>query len=484
MSDTSIPPKRPNRPKATSEAERRERQRASNREYHRLRKEEINARRRERYDAEERKEREKHEIDPELGILRRVIELESDEQGCTLKDLTALSIDIDPYRLETEAGRTNGAWVAEQLDLAIGIHRRIHLRGLHYALVVGGNILKPDGTVYRNTDADWTWLTNKAVKAARWLGLVSFERITDNRNSAPVIHRKPEVTPRRQLSLEIDVEIPDADDIKPDAWLSDFEGRQPYAIVIFGEKASLEDVLLPIARQYEADLYLMSGEISDTLLWQMAKDAVADGRPMAVFVCADFDPSGNQMAVSIGRKFQALRHLCFPGLKFEVVPVALTIEQVRELSLPSTPLKETDKRAVKWRKAFGHEQTEIDALATLRPRELERIVHAAIGPYFDHTLARRVSEAEDRWEEAAQEAIAYYLGDTLDAIRLRAAGTLAALKAEMESINSALGIAAEDIELPDAIVPAALIDEKALRLCPANFVGLDMGQRDARAEGA
>ena len=68
-------------------------------------------------------------------------------------------------------------------------------------------------------------------------------------------------------------------------------------------------MLLPIARQYDADLYLSSGEISDTLLWRMAKDGAADGRPFVVFVVADCDPSGYQMAVSIGRKLQAFRDL-------------------------------------------------------------------------------------------------------------------------------------------------------------------------------
>src|SRR5208282_3421627 len=110
------------------------------------------------------------------------------------------------------------------------------------------------------------------------------------------------------------------------------------------------------------------------------------GRVLVEIVLADCDPAGHQMAVSISRKLQALRDLSFPELEFEVVPVALTVEQVRELRLPSTPLKETERRADKWREAFGIEQTEIDALATLRPRDLETIVEAAIEPYFDSSL--------------------------------------------------------------------------------------------------
>ena len=59
------------------------------------------------------------------------------------------------------------------------------------------------------------------------------------------------------------------------------------------------------------------------------------------------------MPVSIARKLQALRDLLFPSLRFEVVQTALTVEQVRDLDLPSTPLKETEKRADRWRAAFG-----------------------------------------------------------------------------------------------------------------------------------
>jgi hypothetical protein len=119
-----------------------------------------------------------------------------------------------------------------------------------------------------------------------------------------------------------------------------------------------------------------------------------------------------------------------------VVPVALTVEQVRELVLPSTPLKDTEKRADRWREAFGVEQTEIDALATLRPRALEEIVTNAIGPYYDASLAARVSEAEREWQAAAQRALDDQIdGDALAAFQERAGRRLAELEAEIDSIS-------------------------------------------------
>ena len=200
----------------------------------------------------------------------------------------------------------------------------------------------------------------------------------------------------------------------------------------------------------------------------MAKDGVADGRRMVVFVLADCDPAGHQMAVSIGRKLQALRNLCFPELEFEVVPVALTVQQVRDLGLPSTPLKETEKRADKWREAFGIEQTEIDALATLRPRDLETIVEAAIEPYFDSSLSSRVRRPSAtgksrRKKRSRSRSIALRLTPSENA-RPR---SLKRSGLRSRSINSQLRMAVDEIvELPEAIVPQPEVDEKLSRQAP------------------
>jgi len=399
------------------------------------------------------------------GALRRVLEDARRAEACGQNELTVLSPQVDPYRLDTPAGHRDGTWLAEQLERAVGAERRIHWRGLHYAIVAAGNIRKPNGQIYRNDDADWTWLANSAGKAARWLAYVDFDRIIDNRNSDPVIHRRTRVTPNGWVSIGLDVAIPDIDELEPRAEVTGFEGRQHYALTIFGEKTSLEDVLLPIAQRFEADLYLPAGEISDTMLYRMARDGVEDGRTMVVLVLADCDPAGHQMAVSIGRKLQALRNLRFPGLAFEVVPVALTVEQVRELKLPSTPLKETEKRADRWREAFGVEQTEIDALATLRPQVLAEIVTAAIAPYFDASLAFRVSEARRKWEVAARKMLHDQIdGEALADVRESAVLRLAELEAEFDDINQQLRMITDGvIELPEVIIPEPQFDEQSAR---------------------
>jgi hypothetical protein len=405
-----------------------------------------------------------------FGVLRAILETAREKAECGLSDLTVLSAQVDPYRLDTPSGHRDGKWLAKQLDRAIGKKRKIHWRGLHYALVSTSNLVKPNGEPYRNDDDNWQWLINVAGKAARWLGYIPFERITDNRNAEPFIHHKASLKPEAFVSIGINVEIPDAADLEPAPGVEGFEPRQRFHFVIFGEKASLEDVVLPIARARQADLYLPTGEISDTLLYRIAKDANADGRRMVMFILADCDPAGRQMSVSIGRKLQAFRDLFFPDLRFEVVPVALTVEQVGELGLPSTPLKPTERRADRWRAEFGVEQTEIDALATLQPNVLHEIVEAAFEPYYDDTLDARVSEAEEDWLARAQETINEQVDPgILAALREEAAGRLSELRTVIDEINERLQLAADRFTLPDIEVPAPEINEDASRQALVSF---------------
>jgi len=397
-----------------------------------------------------------------FGVLRSVLESVRTQIGCSLRDLTVLSPSVDPYRLDTTGGHCDGAWAAEQIDRLIGPTRQIHLRGLHYAISVSGDVVKPDGTLFLNDHDNWEWLSGRAAKAARWLGYVPFERITDNRNAEPIVHRKEIVTPAAFVSCGLSVQIPSIGNLEPFPYATGFDARQTFQFVIFGEKASLEDVVSPIAARRCADVYLQTGEMSDTYIYRIAKDAHADGRPLVVFTVTDCDPSGHQMSVSIARKLQAFRDLFFPNLKFEVVPVALTVEQVRELGLPSTPLKETEKRADRWREAFGVEQTEIDALATLQPDVLSEIIERAFDPYYDRTLESRVRRAQEDWHARAMQALNDQVDyERIEAIRRAAAKRLAKVRDTIADINRQLETAVGDVSLPPIRVPKPSIDPDA-----------------------
>ena len=244
-------------------------------------------------------------------------------------------------------------------------------------------------------------------------------------------------------------------DVSP--WLHDVRGTQLYRLVIFGEKSSLEPVVSPIAERYQCDLYLMTGEISATAVYNMARAGDADGRPMVVFTISDADPAGWQMPISIARKLQALKITHFPDLDYQVHRVALLPEQVKQMDLPSSPLKETEKRSDKWRAAWGLEQTEIDALATLRPDVLRKMLTSAIKPFYDSSLDGRVSEARHDWLASAREIVAEHTNhDSVDEANLRLEELREHVRNEITEINAMERIDTNSIVLPEIIVPSAV----------------------------
>jgi hypothetical protein len=310
-----------------------------------------------------------------------------------LDDLTVLSRENDPYRFDNPTGRENGRWFTSLFNRLVTT-TALHLRGFHYVLVSSTGIIKPDGTPYRNTYEDWTWLMDKASSAARFLGMIRLERILDERNDPPVLpdeENAPEVS--RRLLNGIGGQVPDLDGALPEIIWTINARRQPYRIVLFGEKSSLGTVLGPIRQQVNGELLLPTGESTITMVFNLAKRCVEDDRPCVILYFSDFDPAGWQMVISVARKLQAFKTLCFPTLDVRLYPVALNFDQVSSLGLPSTPLKETEKRGDRWREVWNHEQTEIDALATLNPAALRGIAEDFIRPFFDPTLAERTEAA-------------------------------------------------------------------------------------------
>lgn len=80
---------------------------------------------------------------------------------------------------------------------------------------------------------------------------------------------------------------------------------------------------------------------------------------------------------------------------WEVVPVGLTMEQIRQFNPPPNPAKITDPRAKWYLKEFGPKSWEVDALS---PSVMREVVEAAILDHMDEDTLNRVrgKEAEDK----------------------------------------------------------------------------------------
>lgn len=390
-----------------------------------------------------------------LGSILRDLK---ESQKASLQDLTVLSPSNDPYRLDTPANHRLGQWLRDAMA-STGLLTRptpIHNRGVFYTLVARGNFVGPDGAPFVN-DADCWELLESASKAARWLGYVPWTAISDARNAEPIIREhESEYRPKRWHAVRgligASFDPIDVESIAASVWLSPPKIQQPFHIVFWGEKTSLGDVLEPLSARFSADLYLPSGETSDSQLALMGRVGETDGRPMVVFVFADCDPAGYQMATSIGHKLRALRDSQHPDLKFEVHAPALTVPQVKRLGLPSTPLKDTERRADGWRARYGIEQTEVDALATLQPRVLRDIVIKAATPFYDSSLFARCQAANSKWLNEAQSRFDSAFADVGFADHRERIGELSS---EIEGEIAALKerVASVKIELPDVEIP-------------------------------
>lgn len=412
----------------------------------------------------------------------------SEGAGLTLDDLTVLRKKGDPYRLDIPSNHRDGKWFRERME-ACGLirsdgyfSRSIHNRGIHYAIFSKGSVRPDTGQPYLNTKDGWDFL-EQASKAARWLGYVPFEAISDARNTEPVIRLREPHTGYSDPFVGVsglDAELLEAlegVDFKASVYTggSFIAPEQPYRLVFFGEKTSLETVLDPLAELYKADLYMPSGEISDTLLYRMAKAGAEDGREMVVLIFADCDPSGYQMAVSIGHKLRAFSDSLFPELRFRLIAPCLTVEQVKSLGLPSTPLKPTEKRA--WREKHGVDQTEIDALATLQPDAFRQIVHEAVAPYFDSTIKGRRDIAFALWYTEANKAFQAALDESgFEEARAEAQERISDLVTELRDIEEELDAMVRKLcpKLPPVEVPQPDLNEP-----PDPFVSSDMSLADA-----
>jgi|SRR6516165_10795616 len=122
------------------------------------------------------------------GSLRQVLAQAAAERGCSLRALTVLAPQRDPYRLDTPVGHRDGGWFAQQVERFLGPTAKIHLRGLHYRISSSGDVRMRNGLPYTNTDQAWEWFQEEPAKAARWLGYVPFDRIIDERNAPPGIY--------------------------------------------------------------------------------------------------------------------------------------------------------------------------------------------------------------------------------------------------------------------------------------------------------
>lgn len=158
------------------------------------------------------------------------------------------------------------------------------------------------------------------------------------------------------------------------------------------EKEALVGVLSGVCRQNDVPLLAARGYPSVTVVRELALQfflpAMRAGQVVNMLHLGDHDPSGIDMTRDLEDRIKIF--LEGEDIDFHLNRLALNMPQIEELKPPPNPAKTTDARFKEYRKKFGEESWELDAL---EPRFLVGLVQSNIDNWKD----------EDKWQEKIEE---------------------------------------------------------------------------------
>ena len=237
-------------------------------------------------------------------------------------------------------------------------------RGIGYKLFAAGLIdgmnKKTMNTVYRG------------LKVARERGDIPWHWIIDET-------REPEVVP----AWENPQELADGFFYRRDLWQS-----QPHTVEVWSEKGTVRGVIWPVLAELGVTLQLMHGFTSATCAWNISNNG-NDDRPLIALYIGDYDPSGlNMSEVDLPARLQE-----YGGDHVILRRIALTAEQTRSLRSFKADTKSKDPRYKWFKKNFGDECWELDAMD---PRQLRDLVRAEIKALIDPVLWAEQEALQER----------------------------------------------------------------------------------------
>lgn len=155
-------------------------------------------------------------------------------------------------------------------------------------------------------------------------------------------------------------------------------------VEVWLEKEALAGVLVDVTREWDVPLMVTRGYPSLSFVYAAAESIAATEKPTFLYYFGDRDPSG----VDIDRFVeQSIREIA-PAADMTFTRVAVTPQQIADLSLPTRPTKRSDSRA----KSFKGESVEVDAI---EPDTLRDLCRAAIVSHVDYEMLERMRAVEE-----------------------------------------------------------------------------------------
>jgi hypothetical protein len=339
-----------------------------------------------------------------------------------IKDLIVLAPANDPFYAGTETQVAMAEWFAEWFGSSTGAH----LRRIHYRLVSRGNVMRSDGVLYENDKDSWAHLYN-ASRFARYLDLVNPEDLVDRRNPSPHIYMAPGYGWEPEWSYEMQTNGLDRIHTSLGSWSHYFvsppvkvettvEGYhyendlQPYHVEVWAEKTTMNDVLVPLCHELDANYVSGAGYQSITAMVNLLRKRVSRlEKPTRVLYVSDYDKAGRNMPKQMARQMEFWIERYASEYDIRVEPIVMTAEQ-----------------AAKYPTFLDSDAVELDAMQELDPGLLGRIVRQHVAQFRDFDLSEKVDENEQAAKQIVDEAVADAMADELAVIE--------EIKAEAEEI--------------------------------------------------
>lgn len=169
---------------------------------------------------------------------------------------------------------------------------------------------------------------------------------------------------------------------------------QKFRLEVWVEKEALIGVLDSVCPELDIPYFACKGYVSQSEMFSAAERIRIRrnrlGQPTIILHLGDHDPSGIDMTLDIERRLEMFR-LQYPT--FRVIRLALNMDQIQQYQPPPNPAKTTDSRFREYRRKFGDESWELDAL---EPKAIVQLIRGVVGETVDQKAWGKALQKEKR----------------------------------------------------------------------------------------
>jgi hypothetical protein len=273
---------------------------------------------------------------------------------------------------------------------------RLTLRQLHYQMV-------SHDPNYVNHDTAYKKL-GKILDDCRYSGVVDWNMFVDR-------GRKP------YLPYWV-LDIADALNDTKKQYRLNLQVGQPCHIEVWTEKDALSEIMQRSTSKYHVQLCVNKGYTSSSAIYESycrIAQAITDGKDVKILYFGDHDPSGLDMVRDIRERLILMLSMgsqlddIFDAddERFDVIPIGLTMDQIKKYKLPPNPTKMTDTRSDAYVKKFGKTCWEVDALD---PDVLTNIIESNIESLLDVDQFNKMVKKQERDKKTLTKLIDEYGG--------------------------------------------------------------------------